>query len=73
MKQKIDCFLACESTEILADTIAQLRRSTVVRHIFLLVSKETAIEAPQDCTVLVVDQLQSSQYVMLIAEHAVAA
>ena len=73
MKQKIDCFLACESTEILADTIAQLRRSTVVRHIFLLVSKETEVEAPQDCTVLVVDQLQSSQYVMQIAEHAVAA
>ena len=72
MRKKIDCFLACQTPEVLSGTIAQLRQSSAVRHIFLMVSQETDMELPQDCTLLVVDQLQSSQYVMQIAEHAVA-
>ncbi|MBP3776141.1 MAG: DUF4922 domain-containing protein [Prevotella sp.] len=73
MKQKIDCFLACQSVESLSETIAQLRQSPAVRHIYLMVQKDlVGSEAPQDCTLLVVEQLQSSQYVMQIAEHAVA-
>ena len=73
MKQKIDCFLACQSVESLSETIAQLRQSPAVRHIYLMVNKDLAgSEAPQDCTLLVVEQLQSSQFVMQIAEHAVA-
>ena len=73
MRQKIDCFIACQSVESLHDTIRQLRQTFAVRHIFLMVSEHLADAAvPQDCTLLVVDQLQSSQYVMLVAEHAVA-
>ncbi|MBQ8152227.1 MAG: DUF4922 domain-containing protein [Prevotella sp.] len=73
MKQKIDCFLACQSVESLSETIAQLRQSPAVRHIYLMVQKDlVGSETPQDCTLLVVEQLQSSQYVMQIAEHAVA-
>ena len=72
MRKKIDCFLACQTPEVLSGTIAQLRQSSAVRHIFLMVSQETDMELPQNCTLLVVDQLQSSQYVMQIAEHAVA-
>ena len=54
--------------------IEQLRRSRVVRHIFLLVNKELAaqMEAPQDCTLLVTDNLSGSSFVALLAEHAVA-
>ncbi len=73
MRQKIDCFLACQSMESLTETIAQLRQSPAVRHIFLMVSKDLAgSEVPQDCTLLVVEQLQSSHFVMQIAEHAVS-
>ncbi len=73
MKQKIDCFLACQSVESLSETIAQLRQSPAVRHLFLMVNKDLAgSEAPKDCTLLVVEQLQSSHFVMQIAEHAVA-
>ena len=54
--------------------IEQLRRSRVVRHIFLLVNKELAaqMEAPQDSTLLVTDNLSGSSFVALLAEHAVA-
>lgn len=72
MRNKIDCFLACQSVESLADMIGQLRQSNMVRHIFLLMNEATDTEAPQDCTILVTEQLQSSQCIMLVAEHAVA-
>ncbi len=73
MRQKIDCFLACQSLSDMADTIAQLRQSITVRHIFLLVSEQQGeVDIPHDCSLLTVDQLQSSQYVMQVAEHAEA-
>ena len=54
--------------------VEQLRRSRIVRHIFLLVNEEMAaqITAPKDCTVLVTDSSASSHFVSLVAEHAVA-
>ena len=74
MKQKTDCFIACQSQDDVMPVIEQLRRSRVVRHIFLLVNKELAaqMEAPQDCTLLVTDNLSGSNFVALLAEHAVA-
>ena len=74
MKQKTDCFIACQSMDDVKPVIEQLRRSRVVRHIFLLVNKELAaqMEAPQDCTLLVTDNLSGSSFVALLAEHAVA-
>ena len=74
MKQKTDCFIACQSMDDVKPVIEQLRRSRVVRHIFLLVKKELAaqMEAPQDCTLLVTDNLSGSSFVALLAEHAVA-
>lgn len=73
MRQKIDCFLACQSVDSLTETIAQLRQSPTVRHIFLMTNQKIADSAvPRDCTLLVVEQLQSSSFVMKIAEHAVA-
>ena len=73
MRQQIDCFIACQSVGTMHDTVRQLRQSTAVRHIFLMVSGQLAdAEVPHDCTLLVTEQLQSSQYVMLVAEHAVA-
>ena len=74
MKQKTDCFIACQSADGVMPVIEQLRRSRVVRHIFLLVNKELAakMEAPQDCTLLVTEDLTSVHFVTLLAEHAVA-
>ena len=74
MKQKTDCFIACQSMDDVKPVIEQLRRSRVVRHIFLLVNKELAaqMEAPQDSTLLVTDNLSGSSFVALLAEHAVA-
>ena len=55
MKQKTDCFIACQSLDDVMPVIEQLRRSRVVRHIFILVNNEAAaqMKAPQDCTLLV--------------------
>ncbi|MBR1548822.1 MAG: DUF4922 domain-containing protein [Prevotella sp.] len=70
--QKTDCFLACTSPSAIAPTVDQLRRSSVVGDIFLLVSQAVAAagEAPPDCTMVVTDSLTSSRLVMLLAEHA---
>ena len=74
MKQKTDCFIACQSLDDVMPVIEQLRRSRVVRHIFLLVNKEAAaqMKAPQDCTLLVTENLSGSDFVALLAEHAIA-
>ena len=73
MRQKIDCFLACQSIDELAETIVQLRRSSAVRHVFLMVNSAFAAkDIPQDCTLVTVDGLQSSDFVMRVAEHAEA-
>ena len=74
MKQKTDCFIACHALSDVMPLIEQLRRSRVVRHLFLLVNAEVAarIDAPQDCTFLVTDSLSGSHVVSLIAEHAAA-
>ena len=74
MKQKTDCFIACHTLADVMPAIEQLRRSRVVRHLFLLVNAELAAqtEAPKDCTFLVTDSLSSSAFVSLIAEEAKA-
>ena len=73
MKNNIDCFLVCQSVDLLKDTISQLRKSPAVRHIFLMVSEEmSGVEVPRDCTLLVAKELQSSGFVMQVAEHAEA-
>ncbi len=71
---KTDCFLACESLQEVQPVVSQLLRSSVVRRIFLLVSKELAIseKAPQNCSFLVTDSLVSSDFVMALAAHATA-
>ena len=74
MKQKTDCFIACQSLSDAIATVEQLRRSRVVRHIFLLINDAMAVqvEAPQDCTLLVTQNLTSSAFVAQLAKYAVA-
>ena len=42
MKQKTDCFIACQALDDVMPVVEQLRRSRIVRHIFLLVNEELA-------------------------------
>ena len=72
MRQEIDCFLACQSVTDISATVAQLRKSIAVRHIFLMTSELSSADTPQDCTVVPVEHIQSSDFVMRVAEHAVA-
>ena len=72
MRHKIDCFWACQTLDGVEALTAQLRRSPVVRHIFLLVSEQTAQsqQAPQNCSFVVTPNLTGSHMVMRVAEQA---
>ena len=74
MRQTIDCFMACSRVDDVRALVGQLRQSSDVRRLFLLVSEEMArtTEAPDDCTFVVTDRLTASDTVMKIAENAVA-
>ncbi len=72
MKQSVDCFLVCRSLTDVGQMIMQLRCSFAVRHIFLIADSEAAqcIQAPQDCSVIAADSVNSSDFVMKVAQHA---
>ena len=74
MRQKIDCFIACDKLEDAEKNVAQLRDNKTIHHIFLMVNEETAShnEAPKDCRFLKVKNLTSSQTIIRIAENAAA-
>ena len=74
MNQTIDCFLACSTMADVEPLVTHLRQSSAVRHIYLMVSPLLAeqAEAPQDCSFVVTDNLSSSDFVMKMAELAVA-
>ena len=74
MRQKTDCFIACNSLNDVEAMVSQLRQSRVVRHLFLLVNKDfaDAHEAPVDCSFLVTEELASSQLVQQIAGKTVS-
>ena len=70
MRQKIDCFITCNRTEDAEKTVAQLRDNKTVHHIFLL-SKERG-ETKDECHLLNVENVTSTQTMMRIAENAAA-
>ena len=72
MRQKIDCFLACNSIADAEKTIAQLRDNKTVHHIYLVTNEQFAQQQdiPKDCRLLVVDNLTSTKTMMRIAENA---
>lgn len=72
MRQKIDCFLACRSPHDIEQTLAQLRGSRTIQHINILVS-ETAEASDcvfEDCGVIAIDRITSSQTMLSVAERA---
>ena len=74
MIQKTDCFIACQTLADAQPAIDQLQRSYAVRHIWLLVNASMAANcvAPKGCSFLVTDSLQSTDFLMLLAKHAIA-
>ncbi len=74
MRQRIDCFLACDQWKNVEQTVAQLRDNKTIQHIYLLVSKDFAQQqtAPKDCRLLPVENLTSTRTMMRIAENASA-
>ena len=74
MKPSINCFIACQALADVEPVVCQLRQSSAVRRIFLLVNESLATSAqpPQDCTFLVTNDLTSSSFVMTMAEHALS-
>ena len=74
MRQNTDCFIACRSLADVNPLLEQLRRSSAVRHIFLLtdVAKVGDEAIPRDCTWVMTDSLTSSSFVAKLAELAVA-
>ncbi len=74
MKRNIDCFLACSVIQDVLPTIDFLRRQKTVRNIVLLVSDKQVAEqpAPAGCSILLVNSLQSSDFIMQLSENALA-
>jgi len=74
MREKIDCFLPCDDMTDAIKTVAQLRASKTVQHIFLLTSASQPIDDDtlKDCQQLTVDNLTGSNTLMTIAENAKA-
>ena len=75
MREKIDCFVACDDSKAVEATILQLRDNKTVQHIHLLVSQEFAQtqQAPDECSLIVVDSLTSTNTVLSVAENTDAA
>jgi hypothetical protein len=47
MREKIDCFLPCDDMNAVARTVAQLKASKTVQHIFLLTSDPQPIDGDE--------------------------
>ena len=68
----INCFLACNNITETLKTIEQIKQSSLVQAIFLLVKKENNIQI-DGCTTLEIDSLQSAETIRKIAEKSDAA
>ena len=76
MRQKIDCFLTCEDTNVINDEINKLRNSRTIQNIYLLMAGDNINndndEAPEGCTIVEVDRPTSSATIKKIAVLATA-
>jgi len=71
MKQ-INCFLACNDTAETFKTVEQIKQSSLVQTIYLLVKNSTDIQI-NGCTTIEIDSLQSSETIRKIADKSDAA
>ncbi|HET7732372.1 MAG TPA: glycosyltransferase family 2 protein, partial [Paludibacter sp.] len=71
MKQ-INCFLACNNITETLKTVEQIKQSSLVQAIYLLVKNSTDIQI-DGCTTIKIDSLQSSETIRKIADKSDAA
>ncbi len=71
MRQKIDCFLPCDSVESIESMIETLRQSKTIQHIHLLVDADFASKnsVPDNCSLMVVDRLLSTRTMLEMERH----
>lgn len=71
MREKIDCFLPCDDMCAVADTLQVLRQSKTIQHINLLVTQSFADnnDAPENCTLLPVGGLMSSETMATVEQN----
>lgn len=74
MRERINCFLACDDLSVVGQTLVVLRESEAVSHTYLLVSAYFAASnhAPVGCDFITVDDLTSTKTMMGICEKAYA-
>ena len=68
MREKIDCFLACDNSESSLSQVLQFSESKTVQNIFLMVADSVDSSLPQIC----VDSLTSTKAMQAVAERAKA-
>jgi len=68
MKQ-INCFLACNNATEILKTVEQIKQSSLVQTIYLLVKSGNSIQL-NDCQTIEIDSLQSSDTIQKIADKA---
>lgn len=71
MREKIDCFLACDELNNVKQVINTLRNEKTIQHIHLITNKEIASQqvAPEGCTIIISDNPNSSNTILSIAEN----
>ena len=67
--KKINCFVACNDALTASETVKQLKLSSLVSGIFLLVKEGNEIDAP-GCEVIKIDSIQSSETIRKIASKS---
>lgn len=74
MREKIDCFLACNDPRDIMPTVVQLRESKTIQHIYLLVNEQAGAttKAPEGCDVITTDTRTGSRTIKSIAGNATA-
>ena len=70
MREKIDCFLPCSDTDQIENTLQTLRQSKTIQHINILTTNtECNDNYANDCNVIVVDDLLSTDTLLAIEKH----
>lgn len=71
MREKIDLFLPCEYIDDAQNALSVLHEYKTVQHIHFMVSADFAAhhQAPEGCTFVITDRLESSNTIVSIAEN----
>ncbi len=73
MRGKIDCFIPCSDINAISNMLVDLRKDKTIQHIHLLVDEKFRIsDAPDYCTLVLVDNITSVRTMQIISENTEA-